>query len=214
MSKAWSELGVNTTILIASLSVFATASLHWPGVADTLVADGDAIGQYQLWRWISGPLVHATWGHLIRDLALLLFAGIALERELGRRFKHLCLLGLVVPTIATLADPQIQFYFGTSGLTHALLAALVFHVLCSSDPDLRTPRWMRGLALLGGLTIAAKVLWEVITGSPLFPMDLGPGIQQVPIAHASGALVGALFVVGTKLGDALLNKRSPAQRVI
>ncbi len=199
MSEAWSELGLRTTILIASLSVVATASLHWPGVANALVADGDAIGQYQLWRWISGPLVHATWGHLLRDLALLLFAGVALERDLGSRFKHLCLLGLAVPTIATLADPQIQFYFGTSGLTHALLAALVFHVLLSSEINLRTPRWMRAMALLGGFALGAKVLWEVITGAPLFPMDLGPGIRQVPIAHASGALVGALFIVGTRL---------------
>lgn len=211
MIKKGHELGLTTTMVIASLSVLATASLHWPGVADLWIADSDAIAQYQLWRWFTGPLVHATWGHLLRDLALLLFCGIALERELGRRYWQLCLAGLAVPTIASLGDPQLQYYFGTSGLTHALLAALILHVLWDTDADLRGPLWMRALALCGGLALGGKVLWEVTVGAPLFPMDLGPGIHQVPIAHASGALVGALFIAGTRLRGQ--SKRSLAQRV-
>jgi rhomboid family GlyGly-CTERM serine protease len=207
------KLGLSTTLLISLLSVIATASLSYPGLASALIADQGAIEQYQLWRWLSGPLVHATWGHLLRDLVLLLFAGIALERELGRRYIYLCLLGMAVPTMATLADPQLQYYFGTSGLTHALLSALILHVLWNSSAAPNSPRWIRGLALLGGLTLLGKVLWEVIAGAPLFPMDLGPGIRQVPMAHASGAAVGALFVVATQVSDSLRGRRSLAHRV-
>lgn len=188
------KMGLSTTLLISVLSIIATASLAWPPVANALIADGDAIAHYQLWRLLSGPLVHATWGHLARDLALLLFVGVAIERELGRGYPLLCLLGLAVPTVVSLGHPQIDVYFGTSGLTHALLAAMICHVLWSSRSEVRTPHWMLALAALGGLALFAKVIWELTTGVPVFPMDLGPGIRQVPIAHATGAAIGALFI--------------------
>ena len=187
-------VGIKITLLICVLSVLATASLHWPGILDALSADGDAIAKGQLWRWITGPFVHATWGHLLRDLSLLLFVGIAFEREFGRGYILLCLLGLAIPTYASLLDPEVYIYYGTSGLTHALLAAVLCKVLLASNPNVASPRWMAVLAGIGALALLAKVTWELATGTPLFPMDLGPGVRQVPMAHAVGAAVGSLFV--------------------
>lgn len=195
------KLEARVTIWIALLSVIATASARWLGVAEGVVADCSTIDDLQVWRLFTGPLVHATWAHLLRDMALLVFVGLAFERELGRRYALLCLLGLGVPTVAALWDPTIYIYYGTSGLTHALLAAAITHTLLARHPDFRTPAWMRGLAALGGLALVTKVLWEVAFDAPLFPMDLGAGVRQLPSAHALGAAVGILFVAGSLLVD-------------
>lgn len=210
MIKRIDRAGLSATLLISFLSVLATASLCWPGVASFLVADSQKIADYELWRWITGPLVHATWGHLLRDLALLLFVGVAFERELGRRYSLLCLLGLVLPTIVSLHDPQIHFYYGSSGLTHALLAAVMLYILVPGRSQLASPSWMLAMAGAATLTLFGKVLWEVSTGAPLFPMDLGPGVHQLPIAHASGAAVGVLFFGASKIWDAVRFPGPPA----
>jgi len=179
---------------VAALAVAATAAAFAsPGVAGALIADA-RIAQGQLWRAVTGPLIHATWGHLVRDLALVAIAGAGYEAPLRSRRALLFAGGLVVPPIAVLATGEASWYCGLSGLSHALLAAaLAFELVCRRGAA-------RALVAVLCVVGAAKPLYELATGAPVFAMALGAGIVQVPLAHAAGALVG--IACGLRAGRA------------
>jgi len=172
------------TLAIIALALAATAlALASPPIRDALVAD-DRIARGQLWRALTGAFVHATPGHAIRDLALVALAGVAYEAPLGRRFAPLVVAGVALPTLAVLALDHAHWYCGLSGLSHALLAAaLAFEVR-------RRRGAARAFALAIAGVLAAKPLYELVTGAPAFPMELGAGVRQVPLAHLAGVVIG------------------------
>lgn len=170
-----------TAAVLALAIVTTTAAFASPALRDAVIAD--ARTWHQPWRAVTGPLVHATWGHLLRDAALVAIAGIGYEARLPR---PLFALGLAAPALAVLAAGDVTWYCGLSGLSHALLAAALVH-------ELRHRRGAARLAVLGlALLAAGKPIFELVTGRPAFAMALGAGVVQVPLAHAVGALVGAL----------------------
>ena len=172
------------TLAVAGLAIAATAgAFASPALAGALIADGH-IAHGELWRAVTGPLVHATWGHLVRDLALVAIAGAGYEAPLRSRRTLLFAGGLVVPPIAVLAAGEAHWYCGLSGLSHALLgAALAFELVCRRGA-------VNALVAVLCAICAAKPLYELATGAPVFAMALGPGVVQAPLAHAAGALVG------------------------
>jgi rhomboid family GlyGly-CTERM serine protease len=171
------------SVALAALAAIATVTQ-----AGWLVADAAGIGAGELWRLVTGPFVHVNTGHFARDVALLVIVGVAYEAPLRRGFGWLMLALLVAPTVAVLvAHPELDAYFGLSGLTHGLIAAALVYELRRP----RTPLYAYAIAA----ALAGKVIYEVVAGAPLFPMSLGDSVRQVPIAHAAGAAVGVLFAV-------------------
>ena len=171
------------TVTLAGLAILATAC-HLglaPRLAAALVADADRIRAGELWRLATGPLVHATWGHLLRDLAVLAVVGVPCEAPLGRAWWPLCAVTLLAPPLAVVAAGW-HCYLGLSGLGHGLIAAVLAHELLRG----RRPPWLVAAAL----GLLAKLMIEGATGAALFPMDLGPGVVQVPLAHSAGVLAG------------------------
>jgi len=166
------------------LAVVATACAFASAIfVDAVVADA-RIAHAQPWRAVTGPFVHATWGHLVRDLALVALAGVAYEAPLRSRRVPLFLGGIVLPAIAVLAAGHAQWYCGLSGLSHALLAAALSY-------ELATRRGIARLLVAALCAVAAlKPLYELVTGAPAFAMSLSPDVVQVPLAHAVGVLVG------------------------
>ncbi|HUJ61151.1 MAG TPA: rhomboid family intramembrane serine protease [Kofleriaceae bacterium] len=176
------------TLAIAVAAAIATAAAH-AGARDLLIADG-RIAHGQAWRALTGPLVHATWGHLVRDLALVLIAGCAYEAPLCRQRRWLFGAGLIVPGVCVLLAGEARWYCGLSGLSHALLAAaLAFEAG-------RRRGAVRAVVIALGAVAAVKPIYEVVTGAPAFPMDLG-GVHQTPIAHAIGAWIGVACGLAT-----------------
>jgi len=172
------------TIAVALLAIAATAAAHdGSSIADALIADR-RIAHGQLWRALTGPLVHATWGHLVRDLALIAIAGAGYEAPLRPRRALLFAAGIAVPAIAVLAAGDARWYCGLSGLSHALLAAALAHELGARRGAARAV--VLALCAAG----AGKLIYELVTGAPAFAMALGDGVAQVPLAHVAGALVG------------------------
>ena len=160
------------TIAVIALAIAATAAS--PVAFDALVVAGP-------WRVITGPFVHATSGHLIRDCALVAIAGVAYEAVLPR---SVFVAGIVLPPVAVLAVTDASWYCGLSGLSHALLAAAIVY-------EFRTRRGVaRVIVGAIGVALAVKPLYEVITGAPAFAMSLGANTRQVPLAHATGVVIG------------------------
>jgi membrane associated rhomboid family serine protease len=160
------------TAVVVALAIAATAAS--PVAFDALVADGP-------WRIVTGPFVHATWGHLIRDCALVAIAGVGYEAVLGR---GVFVAGIVLPAIAVLALTDASWYCGLSGLSHALLAAAIAYEFSTRRGTAR--------AIVGaiGAVCALKPIYELATGTPAFAMWLGSNVRQVPLAHATGVCVG------------------------
>lgn len=171
-------LAVCVLAIAATAAAFASAGAH-----DALVADGRALDG-ELWRLVTGPFVHATWPHLVRDLALVALAGIAYEGPLARRRLALFGGGIVLPALAVLVAHDASWYCGLSGLSHALLAAALSYEAFHRRGRARAI--VRVLCVLAAL----KPLYELLADAPAFPMSLGPAVVQVPLAHFVGVLVG------------------------
>lgn len=166
---------------------------------DLLVADG-RIAHGQWWRAVTGPFVHATWGHLVRDLALVCVAGVAYEAPLGRKLA-LFGGGLVLPCLAVLVVGDAEWYCGLSGLSHALLAAaLTFEAM-------RRTGWVRAGVLVLCAIAAVKPIYELVTGAPAFAMSLGADVHQTPLAHAVGVAVG--IVTSMRMHGRSFRSRAP-----
>lgn len=172
------------TLAIAVIAFTATgASFASASARDALVADG-RVFDGQWWRLVTGPFVHATWGHVVRDLALVMIAGVAYEAPLASRKLALFAGGLVLPALAVLAAGDADWYCGLSGLSHALLAAALSYEV------MRRRGIARAIVLTLCAIAAVKPLYELVTGVPAFAMSLGPGVIQVPLAHAVGVALG------------------------
>ena len=173
-------------VLVATpLTLLAQSPSSFELVAPLLADRAHTFGEP--WRLVSGPLVHASFGHLARDVAMLGLLGLAYEGVLPR-WRALVLVGLAVPAAAELAAGA-SVYLGLSGLTHALLgAALVLEL------DRRRGR-PRAIAIVVAAVVLAKVGFEVVSGQPVFPIDGTGGLTVATLAHGVGLACGALLAL-------------------
>ena len=147
----------------------------------------------QAWRWWSAAWVHWSAQHLLANLA-----GVLVLVALGRAARPptsaalAWLLAWPLTHLALLLKPELLHFGGLSGVLHAGVAvAAVTLMLRPAGPD----RWW-GLAI--GLGLLAKILLE---------QPLGPALRQVPgwsialapLAHATGAVMGALCALALHL---------------
>jgi rhomboid family GlyGly-CTERM serine protease len=171
---------------VAVLSVAATVvAVTSAAVIDWVLADATGVSRGEWWRLLTGPLVHAGPAHLFIDVGVLLAVGLLYEPRLPRAWPWLIGAGLVIPTAVVMAAiPDLQRYYGISGLTHSLLAAAV--ALEMFDPRRRLWAGLFGAALLG------KVVWELAATAAVAP--LAAGVEPVPLVHLVGLAVGAIGV--------------------
>ncbi len=171
------------------LSAIATVlALEVQSLGALLVCARAGLEQGELWRLLSGPLVHASLGHGARDLAVLAALGAVYEQRLGLRFVGALAAGTVLPPIAALlAYPQGGTYFGLSAAVYSICAAAILDGWRSSRfrPSLLT------VALT--LTVGANLLHDLLAGAPLLEFELQ--VRSAPAAHLLGLLCGAVVGV-------------------
>ena len=122
MAPPWKTLAV--ILLSASLTaLFLARPVGW--VAAHLLCTRKAVWGGEMFRLLTGPLVHASWGHAARDLGPLLVLGLVWERALGRRcWIIVVLLSISVPALVSLiVMRELQLYFGLSAVTYGVLCA-------------------------------------------------------------------------------------------
>ncbi len=190
--RPWTA-GVVVAALVATAAfggLFGLAAL-----GDWLLASREGLSEGELWRLLTGPLVHADSGHLVRDLPI--FAGLAwvLEGRLGRAFGPVLLGALVVPTLAVLGlQADMAAYLGLSGAINTLLLVFVAGQLLGDG----TAKAKLATALLGAAHLG-KLGYEAFTGGLLFPLELPPGVEAAPTAHLAGAVLGLGFAAALSL---------------
>jgi rhomboid family GlyGly-CTERM serine protease len=162
----------------------AVVVLHLlPSAAAWLQFDRTALAGGELWRLLTGHLVHFGGNHLAWDVAVFVALGFACERQ--SRTRCVLALAFAAATITPavwLVQPQFTLYRGLSGLDCAL-----FGLLAASLLRYRRP-FATALGLIALAGFAAKCLFELTTAQTVFAA--GTGYAPVPLAHLVGLLAG------------------------
>ena len=149
---------------------------------DWLRYDRLAISDGELWRLMSGHLVHLGWSHLILNMAGLLLVWLLVGRYF--RLAEWLLVLLLAAAVASagfwFVDRNMLWYVGLSGVLHGLVVAGALR-------GLRELPWESAIILLG---VIAKLAWEQVSG-PLPGSESASGGSVVVSAHLYGALGGA-----------------------
>jgi rhomboid family GlyGly-CTERM serine protease len=186
---------------VRTLAICAAALLvHFvPGLVPLLIYDRAAIAHGELWRLLTGNLVHLSDAHLTLDLAAFLIAGAIVEQRGYRHFATLCVSAAVLIGVAIyLFEPGLQFYGGLSGVVTAAIVYLCLQGITEQG----SWRWLCA-AMLAGLS--TKLWIELVLGKSLL-LAFGTGnFVPVPLSHLTGAVAAVILF-------ALL--RSPASMVV
>lgn len=153
-----------------------------------------AIRAGEVWRLLSGHLVHLGWIHLALNLAALGVLALALPATRGLAALAAASAALMLATSAglLLGSPEVVWYVGFSGVLHGLV------VLAAGA--LWPGRRLVAALLVAG--VALKVVWEQATGGdPALAAAIGGSV--IVDAHLYGALGGGALLAA----QALLRRR-------
>jgi membrane associated rhomboid family serine protease len=139
----------------------------------------------EIWRAVTGQLVHWSWPMAAADLGVIAAAGSFLETRARRRVLLGIAAGLLAVAASVVLSHGLLRYRGSSGVATALVALALTGL----------PRRLAvgGLCLLG-----AKIVLELATGQSLFPGTLPAGVALTPAAHLAGALAGLAVGLGVR----------------
>jgi rhomboid family GlyGly-CTERM serine protease len=170
---------VLTTIML----VFSCLST-W--VFPYLSLERSAIEAGQIWRFLSGNLVHFGWAHTAMNLAAFLLCSFGLlpQLSLSRFISLLLLCCLTVGISIYTLNPEYGTYAGLSGAIHGLI------VVGLLQRGLH-PLWLRGIAMV---IVVLKIAEE--QSAHYQATDL-QNLIPVPVAtdaHLYGAIAGLVFV--------------------
>jgi rhomboid family GlyGly-CTERM serine protease len=174
-------LTLSLTVLVAALYAAAGPT------PEALLFDRQAIAAGEVWRLLTGHLVHADAAHLCWNLAALVPIGALLEQRAdcrGWTWAGLFLAGVLAVDAWLLAlAPGVPVYCGVSGVLNALYGALALLL------------WRRSgqiLFLVAVLCDLAKIVLEAAGGGAILPTG---GWTSVPGVHLAGLAAGLAFVL-------------------
>jgi len=147
--------------------------------------DRAAIASGELWRLLSGHVVHLGLSHLLLNLAGLFLIWYLIGAVFSRSqwLKILVTGFLVIDLGLWFLEPQLVWYVGLSGILHGLLAAGIMGGIRSRARRLDV--LVLGVALLG------KLAYEQFVG-PLPGSEASTGGAVIVAAHLYGAAGGAI----------------------
>lgn len=160
--------------------------LQWYDTAQEFRYSRDLIRQGEVWLLITGHLLHLNWHHFWMNMAGLLLGAVFF----GAYFSLQIWLGLMLfcmlfcSLALYLLNPEWQYYVGMSGVLHGLLVAGAI------QEYKHYPR--SGIIL--GLLLAAKLLWEQLSGALPGSAAMAGG-HVVVDAHLYGAMAGLIFML-------------------
>lgn len=173
MRRAWAAFGITAAVCC----VLQLGGEDW---ALALRYERDALLAGQVWRFVTGHLVHVGWAHLGVNLAVAAVVTGALGRHLSLRALLVCALGVSAGLFLALL--RLQWYVGLSGVLHGGIV----HGSLEAWRETRRRVWLVVLAL-----VAVKVAWEHLR-DPASGVAALIGAPVIVEAHLFGALSGGL----------------------
>lgn len=174
---AWHGFLLPAAIAVIALAVMAGGLL--PMLSLRYERDGILSGE--VWRLLTGHLVHLTWGHFALNVGGLVLIWLLFGARLSPARWLIVLLAsaLGVSTGLLVAHPELNWYVGLSGVLHGMFVAGALGGLYAG---------YRAEWLLLGL-LALKLAWEQLAGPLPGTEELAGGLVIVD-AHLYGALSG------------------------
>ena len=165
------------------------ALLLWcaPGIHDAFLYDRAAILHGAGWRLWTGHWVHFSPSHLFWNLAVLLGAGVWLERLLpGWLLRYTLIAAPLISLALLLGEPAMHFYGGLSGLATGVVVGLALGQIRLRGDD--RAGWSVLLALVG-----AKMVLDILHANPLFSRFDALAVRSSGLSHMVGAAVALAF---------------------
>lgn len=210
--RPWT-IGLVAAMSLANLGLWIAEPLCQQ-VLECLQFDRAAILTGELWRLVTGNLVHWSAEHCLLDVAAFAILGWIYEPPIRRQFQQsnnplriLCSLPAVllatscgVGLTVFFLQPAMLTYRGLSGVDSGLFALALILECTEAKND--STRWWYVIPAV--LVFIVKLVFEVTTGSLFFGTEsLGDLGQPVPLAH----LAGAVFAVACCLVCATRNSQ-------
>lgn len=167
-------------VLIVALGLLEPAASTWFRYDRTAIFGG------QIWRIVTGNIVHFGWGHLALNLAGLLLLWFLFVRVIGNgTWLLITIVGSLGVGVGLLVlNPSIEWYVGLSGVLHTALAGGI--LLAIRDGE----RFQWVLLLL----LTAKLGWEQAFGALPGSEETAGGPVLVD-AHLYGAVTGVALAL-------------------
>ena len=180
-------------ILLSGIALLLLAT--GDGGRELLRYDRSGISGGEVWRLVTGHLVHLGTSHTLLNIAGLLLVWFLVGASLSMLRWAWVLVGsiLAVSTGLWIFSPQVGWYVGLSGVLHGLLAAGVIAQF--------RQRTLESAVI--AIFVVGKVVFEQLAG-PLPGSESTSGGNVVVDAHLYGLLGGAL------VGLALIRVRGTA----
>jgi rhomboid family GlyGly-CTERM serine protease len=171
--SAWWLFG----LLALALVLLSPGGESW---TQALRYEREAVLEGEVWRLLTGHLVHGSLRHLLLNEAALVVIGLLLARDYSIAAWALVVVGsmAVIDLAFVLWEPQITWYVGLSGVLHGMVAAGAVAWWRREKP---------ALALAITAILIGKLAWEYWQGA--LPLADLPVVAE---AHRYGALGGAL----------------------
>jgi len=182
-------------VLLAAAAILALG-LGGEGLREWGRFEREGVAGGELWRLVTGHLVHLSWGHLWMNLiALLLMAALFDDSMEARDWVLAGVLGAAAIDLGLmLAHADLGWYVGLSGVLHGLMVVGGFGLIRSASPI--------GYILLAGLL--CKLVWEQVSG-PLPFSESTTGGPVLTEAHLYGTLGG----VGAEVVKLVVRRLKP-----
>lgn len=174
-------------LAVALIVICSVLALLNSVLALSLRYDRTAIAGGQLWRLLTGHLLHLGPGHLLLNLAGLV---LVLQLVAGWRFTRLITAMVLLAALVSLGlyilSPEVGWYVGLSGVLHGLLVLLLL-----------TGRY-RFVIVLAVLTVVALKLILEQLGIAVPGTSWFAGGPVVVDAHLYGAMAGLVLGLGAR----------------
>ncbi len=184
---------------VLALVICASAILIFnsPELQTLLIYDRAAIAHGELWRLVTGNLVHLSTTHLAYNVAAFLIAGTIIEIRGYRLFTTLCIsAAMLIGIILFVVEPAMYFYAGLSGIVTATVTYLCLLGLAEKGAW----PWLCA-AMLAGLT--AKIVVELILGKSFLLAVSTEEFMPVPLSHLIGAVTAILLFSSMRLSASM-----------
>jgi rhomboid family GlyGly-CTERM serine protease len=158
-----------------------------PDSTHLFVYDRNRVLTGDVWRLVTGHLVHFSWSHTAYNIVLLALAGSWIESR--DRFRYLWLITLTVLASGLyflIMLPDLERYGGLSGLVSATVVYLSLY-------GIRYYRHARLIWYAILFLFAVKVSYEIMVREAIFVSpDIIP-FEVVPSVHVAGGLIAAVL---------------------
>ncbi|XP_045612568.2 rhomboid-related protein 1 isoform X1 [Procambarus clarkii] len=141
--------------------------------------------RYEAWRYVSYPLIHSGWVHLVNNLAVQMVLGVLLELVHTWRVAVIYLAGVVAGSLAHSLYTPTFILCGASGGVYAVEYAHLGNLLMNWS-EMEVP-WIQLTVIL--------VVMSLDLGYAVWDTTTNPNTSTGHMAHLAGAMAGLLVGV-------------------